>query len=223
VGIDIAAGEEHFDSSSHQSYTTHKHAMERAQQYNIPITLHAGEISAESIPIAILEFGATRIGHGYRMSSAMMQLVKDAGVHVEICPTTSVETGGWLYENDYVTNDNASTTTTSNKKNWKNHPAVHMMNYGLDLGLNSDDPAVFDTSLSWQWRIALGKMGLSVEQVKEMTKNAIRAAFCSEDEKESLLCLVEQHTPPYMQPRLLQKHSFSDRVTGHYKVCMENC
>ena len=182
-------------------------------QYDIPITLHAGEVSEgdSSIQAEILDFGARRIGHGYRMSHEMMQIVKDAGVHVEICPTTSVETGGWLYGDDTATKD------------WKDHPAVHMMKRGLSLSLNSDDPSVFDTSLTWQWRIALGKMGLTVEQVQEMTKHAIRAAFLSDDEKESLLELVEQHTPLHMQPRLLQKHSFSDRVAGKYQVCMENC
>jgi adenosine deaminase len=88
--------------ASHQStFGAHKRAMERAVQYDIPITLHAGEVSEgdSSIRAAIVDFGARRIGHGYRMSHDMMQTVKDAGVHVEICPTTSAETGGWRYNN----------------------------------------------------------------------------------------------------------------------------
>ena len=189
VGIDIAAGEDHFDPCHQYTYIPHKRAMERARSYGIPITLHAGEVSDSSITAAILEFGARRIGHGYRMSPSTMQLVKDAGVHVEICPTASVETGGWLYGNDDETSSSATT------KDWRDHPAVHMMKRGLDLGLNSDDPAVFDTSLTWQWRIALGKMGFTVVQVIEMTRRSIRAAFLSDEEKESLLQIVGQNTP----------------------------
>ena len=222
VGIDIAAGEDHFDSSHETTYFPHKCAMERARSYGIPITLHAGEVSSTSIPCAIMEFGARRIGHGYRMTPTMMQLVKHANVHVEICPTTSVETGGWLYETptdketDRLSSFNGNNNTAT--KNWKDHPAVHMKRYGLDVGLNSDDPSVFDTSLTWQWRIALGKMGFTMEDVKEMTRNAIRAAFCSKEEKELLFQMVEEYHAQqglHTQPKLLQTHSFSERVMGN--------
>ena len=46
----------------------------------------------------------------------------------EICPTSSLETGAWII------NDNMD-------EDWKNHPVVSMQNYGLKFGFNSDDPA----------------------------------------------------------------------------------
>ena len=99
--------------------------MERAQSLGIPITLHAGE-TASTVEIAIHEFGARRIGHGYRMSREAMQACRSQKIHVEVCPTSSVETGGWVYDT----------------KNWKEHPAVHMIRRGgLCVSLNSDDPS----------------------------------------------------------------------------------
>lgn len=209
VGVDIAAGEEHFDMESNPHlYHPHKQAMERARSLDIPITLHAGEVSDGDsyIHAAIHDYGARRIGHGYRMSPSVMKMCNESGTHVEVCPTSSVETGGWQYDT----------------KDWKDHPLVHMIRHNVPVSLNSDDPSVFDTSLTWQWRIALGKMGLSIEQVKETTRHAIDAAFISEEEKSKLHQQVEEHLP-HKQPWLIQTHSFCDRVSGVDQVNMENC
>lgn len=209
VGVDIAAGEEHFDVVANPHlHHPHKQAMERAQSLGIPITLHVGEVSDGDsyIHAAIDDYGASRIGHGYRMSPDMMKLCKDRGIHVEVCPTSSVETGGWQYET----------------KDWKDHPVVHMVRQEVPVSLNSDDPSVFDTSVTWQWRIALGKMGLTVEQVKQTTRNAIDAAFLSDQEKRELHEQVEHHLP-HKQPWLIQTHSFCDRVSGVNQTNMENC
>jgi len=209
VGVDIAAGEDHFDKEGNPHlYEPHRRAMERAQSLGIPITLHAGEVSDGDayIHAAIDDFGARRIGHGYRMTPSTMKLCKEQNIHIEVCPTSSVETGGWQFET----------------KNWKDHPVVHMIRHGVPVSLNSDDPSVFDTSLTWQWRIALGKMGLTLEQVKQTTRDAIDAAFISKEEKAQLNQLVEKHVP-HKQPWLLQTHSFNDRVSGVNQVNMENC
>ena len=182
--------------------------MQRAQSLGIPITLHAGEVSDGDayVHAAIHDFGARRIGHGYRMTPSTMQFCKEHDIHVEVCPTSSVETGGWLYD----------------IKDWKDHPAVHMIRQNVPVSLNSDDPSVFDTSLTWQWRIALGKMGLSLEEVKQTTHDAIHAAFISDEEKVRLHKLVEGHLS-HEQPWLIQKHSFCDRVSGVNQINMENC
>jgi adenosine deaminase len=117
-----------------------------------------------------------------------------------------VETGGWKY----------------NVKNWKEHPAVRMVREHVSVSLNSDDPSVFDTSLTWQWRIALGKMGLTIEECKRSTRDAIDAAFISEAEKKRLHGLVEDHVP-HQRPWLIETYSFCDRVSGVNQVKMEEC
>jgi adenosine deaminase len=209
VGVDIAAGEEHFDKANNPHlYRAHFQAMKKAKSLGIPITLHAGEVSVGDLYVktAIDDFGACRIGHGYRMSHAMMQYCKERKIHVEVCPTSSVETGGWKY----------------NVKNWKEHPAVRMVREHVSVSLNSDDPSVFDTSLTWQWRIALGKMGLTIEECKRSTRDAIDAAFISEAEKKRLHGLVEDHVP-HQRPWLIETHSFCDRVSGVNQVKMEEC
>jgi adenosine deaminase len=176
VGIDIAAGEEHFDSARFPHlHQPHYRMIQRAQQLGIPITMHAGEatdLAARNVEQSILAYGAARIGHGYRMvqDPVLVRLVKERNVHVEVCPTSSYETGGW------VTTD----------KDWLKHPVVSMNDAGISYSLSSDDPAVFHTSLAWQYRIALAKMNLTRKDLVNANLSAIDAAFCSPSEKARL-------------------------------------
>lgn len=174
VGVDIAAGEEHFDSIQHPDlYEPHYKAFQKAQELGLNITMHAGEVAGtKNIEIAVEKFGATRIGHGYRIVSHpdVMRRMKEKKIHFEVCPTSSVETGGWNYTH----------------KNWKEHPGMTMRKHGLDVGLNSDDPAVFNTSLTWQLRIAYAKMAMKKDAIWETILKSVDATFLSIEEKMKL-------------------------------------
>lgn len=128
VAIDIAAGEDHFSSDSHLKM------CQKAKELGVNMTIHAGETpgSADNVRKAIVDYGATRIGHAYRTTSHpdILEMLKSKGIHVEVCPTSSVETGGW------------------EKTEWIQHPACTFRNHGISISLNSDDPAVFNTSLT---------------------------------------------------------------------------
>jgi adenosine deaminase len=183
VGVDIAAGEEHFNEHQFTDLFHPHYAMaQEAKKRNIPLTLHAGEVTTdearENVRRSILEYGACRIGHGYRMADCgeTMNMVRLNNIHVEVCPTSSVETGGWIYDETI--------------RDWKNHPATIMIRNGVSISLNSDDPAVFHTSLSWQYRIALAKMSLSRQDLIQMNLDAVKAAWCSDNEKERLTALI---------------------------------
>mmetsp|Transcript_14340 Transcript_14340/g.16985 ORF Transcript_14340/g.16985 Transcript_14340/m.16985 type:complete len:104 (-) Transcript_14340:194-505(-) len=71
-------------------------------------------------------------------------------------------------------------------EDWRNHPVVSMINHGMMVGFNSDDPAVFNTSLTWQLRIAVGKIGIDTESILKTVHDSINASFLNEDEKCSL-------------------------------------
>jgi adenosine deaminase len=61
-----------------------------------------------------------------------------------------------------------------------------MKEKGISFSFSSDDPAVFHTSLAWQYRVALAKMGMSRQDVFVSIMSAIDAAFCSDKEKNRL-------------------------------------
>jgi adenosine deaminase len=193
VGVDIASGENHF---SHDSPLRQGHfeMCQKAKELGLNVTIHAGETpdSAQNVQTAIDSYGAKRIGHGYNITNTpeIMDHVKARNIHLEVCLTSSVETGGW------------------EKTEWKDHPSLVFREWGISQSLSSDDPAVFNTSLTWQYRIAMKKMGLSEDDILRMTEDAIQAAFISKDEKTELLEKARSFTVEH-------KTIFRDRV--HYE------
>jgi adenosine deaminase len=192
VGVDIAAGEDHFATDS-PFHGAHLDMCRSAVDLGINITLHAGETpdSGHNVATAIREYGAKRIGHGYRISTQedIMEVAISNNVHFEVCPTSSIETGGWI------------------KTEWEDHPACVFRNKGLKASLSSDDPAVFNTSLTWQFRLAVKKMGWRKSDVLQSLVDAVDASFAPESDKERLR-LQFQSFKLHLSP------SFRDRV--HY-------
>jgi len=68
-----------------------------------------------------------------------------------------------------------------------------MIEGGLKVGINSDDPSVFDSDLSQEYELALSGIKLSEAQLDACTANAIEAAFIGETEKSWLRELVSVH------------------------------
>jgi adenosine deaminase len=204
--------------------------------------MHAGEAGGEeNVKMAVQEYGATRIGHGYRIVRDSKLMEEMRGVHFEICPTSSVETGGWVYK----------------MRNWNEHPAVQMIRSGMKVGFNSDDPAgknmthvshhrflfpppwihttqhspyllfslfivwsVFDTSLTWQLRVALGKMGLSKKCLLQAAHNSIDAAFLNPEEKDVLRRRLIDFTNTSIDRNVAQKY-YDERVGSFAQHEME--
>jgi adenosine deaminase len=109
-----------------------------------------------------------------------MEEMRRKDVHFEVCPTSSDETGGWTYD-------------ARDGRDWKKHPAIQRLRYGLNVGLNSDDPAVFDTSLTWQYRIAVGKMGLTKNCILRTLESSINSAFLDADGKAMLRTRIKDY------------------------------
>lgn len=186
VGIDVAAGEDHFDTSS-PFYNGHYEMCQKAKELNINLTIHAGETAGinagSNIISAIEKYGAKRIGHGYQMIHHydVMEFVKSRNIHVEVCPTSSYETGSWKIDN----------SRTSSTKKWMNHPACIYQANGIEnISLNSDDPGVFNTSLTWQYRIALKKMKWTKDDIVSTIRNSIDSSFTTDNEKERLHMII---------------------------------
>lgn len=142
----------------------------RARDLGLHVTAHAGETCGpESVRRAIELLGAERIGHG--LSAArdpkVMALIRERGVPLEVCLTSNVATGVLAGVQD--------------------HPLPKFLEEGLVVTLNSDDPAMFGTSLVREFAVAVEKFSLDRGQLIGLLENAARAAFLSEEEKRPLL------------------------------------
>jgi adenosine deaminase/aminodeoxyfutalosine deaminase len=141
-----------------------------ARDQGLRLTAHAGETGGpESIRKAVELLGAERIGHGLAAARdpELMRLLRERQIPLEVCPTSNVSTGLL--------------------RRLEDHPLPRFLEAGLVLTLNSDDPAMFGTSLAREFMLVANTFSLSRRQLVGLCENAIRAAFLAEDERQRLL------------------------------------
>ncbi|KAG8462144.1 hypothetical protein KFE25_011594 [Diacronema lutheri] len=180
VGIDIAAGEDALDAAvDARSHAAHAAAFARAARLGVPATVHAGEEGgASNVFAAVREFGARRIGHGYAAAcdAAHVRELTAAGVHFEVCPTSSFCTSGWV----------APPEGDGDAADWRAHPLRALIDAGASVSISTDDPAIFDTTLEAEYALCEVQIGVSAAQLVECVLCAARAAFTTDDERAAL-------------------------------------
>ncbi len=146
-----------------------KAAFERARQAGLHSVPHAGEASGpESIWGALRSLGAERIGHGIAcvQDPLLMDELARRAIPLEVCPTSNV----------------CLKLATS----IENHPMRAMVEAGLVVTLNSDDPPMFNTTLTDEYRKICAAYHWGVSDMERLALNALRSAFLTPGEKQSL-------------------------------------
>lgn len=136
---------------------------------------HAGEsCGPESVRKAVELLGAERIGHGLTAARdpAVLALLRERRVPLEVCPTSNVATGVLARLED--------------------HPFPQFLQAGLVVTLNSDDPAMFGTSLEKEFAQAARAFGLSPAALVQLCRNAANSAFLPEEEKGRLRAQIDK-------------------------------
>jgi adenosine deaminase len=144
-------------------------AFERAHAAGLPSVPHAGEtVGPESIWGALRALGAVRIGHGVRCieDPALVAELRDRGIPLEVCPTSNICLG--------VAPSVAA------------HPLPRLIDAGLYVTLNSDDPPMFNTSLTDEYLATAQAYGWGASELERLDFNAVRAALLPEAERAAL-------------------------------------
>ncbi|GAB2819614.1 adenosine deaminase [Actinoallomurus bryophytorum] len=135
---------------------------------------HAGEMSGpETIWEAIRGLGAERIGHGIRCveDPDLMAYLRETQLPLEVCPTSNV--------------------CTRQVPSIEAHPLPRLIEEGLYATLNSDDPPMFGTTLTKEYRTAAVDLGLGAAGVADLARNTVRASFLDGDRKEAILAELD--------------------------------
>lgn len=158
VGVDIASGEQHFDKDG-PLHGAHREAMVAAHAAGLNVTVHSSEVGdPEHVQIAIDEYGATRVGHGYGcLGTASYATARARGTHFEVCPTSSIATKG--------------------VGAFAGHPLKQLLADRTSCSVSTDDPVVFGVSLSEELTKCVELIGVTLEDVEWMTLEGLRAAF----------------------------------------------
>lgn len=145
----------------------------RARDNGLRVTAHAGEtVGPESIWGA-LNLGAERLGHALHAAedSELVEVLAQRQVPVEACITSNLRTG-------------CCTKLAE-------HPVRRLFDAGVMVTLNSDDPAMFSTSLAREYALAQQAFGFSDEHMRELARNSFEASFLPAEEKLRYLHLVD--------------------------------
>jgi adenosine deaminase len=143
--------------------------FDAAHTDGIPVVPHAGEFTDAAAVRAIVELTRpARIEHGLGVLSDpyFTQEMADRQIALDVCPSSNV----CLH---------AAPT-------WEEHPLPRMLDAGLCVTINSDDPPMFGTTLSDEWHRCETYFGFDADIGYSLTLNAVRAAILSESEKVRL-------------------------------------
>lgn len=176
VGIDLAGDEANYPGLEFRPL------FQRAKAAGLGITVHAGEWGgADSVWNAIGNLGADRVGHGVGVlqDPAMVQVLVDREIVLEVCPTSN-------YLSGVVSTLDA-------------HPLVTLTSMGVLTTINTDDPVICNITLSDEIALAM-EMGLSLDEVKQYILRAAHAAFLPNTEREELVQVFENRLAAVQVP-----------------------
>lgn len=164
VGLDLAGNEAEFKSAPFHEI------FKEAQGSGLHITIHAGEWGpAANVREAIETLGAERIGHGVRVleDPSVAALAKERGAAFEVCVTSNFQSGV--------------------VKNLEDHPLPKMLEAGLKVTVNTDDPSVSRITLSNEFQTAHEKLNVSMDALKQSVILSAESSFLPEADKAELV------------------------------------
>jgi adenosine deaminase len=144
-------------------------AFERARAAGLPRVPHAGETAGpESIWGALRSLHADRLGHGVRCleDMALVAELRDRQIPLEVCPTSNV--------------------CLHVVPSMPAHMLPRLLAEGLYVTLNSDDPPLFNTTLTGEYLAAAHTFGLGLADLQRLAMNAAQAGLLPAAEKQKL-------------------------------------
>jgi len=144
-------------------------AFDLIRQNGVPCILHAGETDGpESIWKAIKTADTRRIGHGVRAveDPELVEYLKDKQIPLEVCPTSNI--------------------CLKVYPALEEHPLPRLLAAGLFVTINSDDPPMFNTTLTNEFLTGAKAFGWNRDQVKVFYHNAVAASLLPAPQKQSL-------------------------------------
>jgi len=167
VGFSMAGDEENYPAGDYAE------AYAVAADSGLGCTIHAGEWAGADSVRAALELPITRISHGVRAieDPALVDELEARAIVLECCPTSNVVLGVY--------------------PSYEDHPLRPLRDAGVKVTLGSDDPPYFGASIEGEYEIAETRMGFTDDDLREITRTALHAAFCDDDLRDALLLCLD--------------------------------
>jgi adenine deaminase len=147
-----------------------KAVFDKAREHGFLTVAHAGEEGPpEYIWQALEDLKVSRIDHGVRCveDPKLVERLREEQIPLTVCPLSNVK----LRVFDSI----------------QDHNLKRMLDLGLGVTVNSDDPAYFGGYVDENFYAAQEGLHLSREDVYQLTKNSFRASFLDAERKRRLL------------------------------------
>ena len=140
-----------------------------AAAHGLRLTAHAGETSGPGSIWGALNLKVERLGHALTAwhDPELVEELSRRQVPIEVSITSNLKTGCCPVIAE--------------------HPVKNYFDHGIMITLNTDDPAMFKTSLSEEYQLAQDKFGFTDEHLREIARNSFEASFLPVDRKLELL------------------------------------
>jgi adenosine deaminase len=152
-----------------------KNVFRRARDAGFFLTAHAGEEGPASYVWEALDvLGVTRVDHGNRSldDQALVGRLARERIALTVCPLSNLRL---RVIDDLV-----------------HHPLRRMMDKGLVVTVNSDDPAYFGGYVNENYRAVSEALMLSRDEIAAIVRNGIRASLMTAPEKDRALADVDR-------------------------------
>jgi aminodeoxyfutalosine deaminase len=150
--------------------------FDKARAAGLRSVPHAGETTGpQTIWDALRELGAERIGHGISAvrDPQLLAYLADQRIGMEVCPTSNVRTRA--------------------VRSIDEHPLRTMVDAGLLVTINSDDPPMFGTTLDQEYAVAAQLLGSGPDTVAALGRNAVTASFLPAADKARLIAEIDAY------------------------------
>ena len=144
-------------------------AFDKVRAAGLPSVPHAGETEGpQSIWGALRALGAIRLGHGVRCleDPALVAELRARQIPLEVCPTSNV--------------------CLKVAPSLAAHPLPRLLAEGLYVTLNSDDPPMFNTTLTDEYLAAAKTFGFGPDVLEQLSLNAVRASLLPADQRQAM-------------------------------------
>ena len=142
---------------------------EAARKAGLRTSAHAGEAAgAVSVRGAVQALRVDRVGHALRAEEdeAVVDLLAETGVVLELCPLSNLATGviGRI----------------------EDHPVRRYWERGLNVTVNTDDRACSTTASPGNTPVLMDVFGFSRAEIRRLAAAALEGAWCGPEEKAGL-------------------------------------
>jgi len=150
--------------------------FELAKKAGLRRVAHAGEEGpSEYIWQALNVLESERIDHGVHCTDdlKLLEYLKEKQIPLTVCPLSNVKLGVY--------------------SNMTKHPLRKLIDYGINVTINSDDPSYFGGYVNVNYRDIITSLKLNDTDCYFLLKNSLSSSFCDSDTKNKMIARLDTY------------------------------